>query len=143
MEKFIRNSSTTPIDDNEDFAESSSSSKGSNSSSSVTKKSSSGTKNGDEKETCQGEPGKAWDGTTAKEFACGHGTKLNPYIILTAEQLSKLSFIVGAKDSNYNSDSYTILGTRNFKTDKNFKVKQFKGFYRFTLNNKKKTASIH
>lgn len=103
-------SSTTPIDGNEDFAESSSSAKGDNSSSSTIKDSSSSTNDDDEKETCQGKSGKAWDGSTAKEFACGHGTRLSPYIILTAEQLAKLSFIVGAKDSNYNADSYFKLG---------------------------------
>ena len=60
-------------------------------------------------EDCVGEPGKPWDGTTAKDFACGSGTKLNPYIILTAEQLAHLSFVVGAKDENY-LDKYYKLG---------------------------------
>ena len=49
-------------------------------------------------EECVGDVGKPWNGTTAKEFACGAGTKLSPYIILTAEQLAKLSFIVGSND---------------------------------------------
>ncbi len=101
--------STTPVEDNEGVVESSSTHKSDRSSSSVTGNSSSSTKD-DEEESCQGEPGKAWDGSTAKEFACGHGTKLSPYIILTAEQLSRLSFIVGAKDSNYSADSYFKLG---------------------------------
>lgn len=85
---------------------SSSESEGEESSSSV-KVSSSSEEDG---ETCVGEPGKAWDGTTAKEFACGHGTKRSPYIILTAEQLAKLSFVVGAKDSKYDADTYFKLG---------------------------------
>lgn len=58
-------------------------------------------------EECVGEVGNPWDGTTAKEFACGAGTKLSPYIILTAEQLAHLSFIVGAKEE---SGSYYKLG---------------------------------
>lgn len=102
-------SSTTPIDENESVTESSSSSHDGKFSSSASRSSSSSSDAYDEKD-CQGEPGKAWDGTTAKEFACGHGTKLSPYIILTAEQLSRLSFIVGAKDSNYSADSYFKLG---------------------------------
>lgn len=111
--------STTPVEDNEGIVESSSSPKGDRSSSSVTENSSSSAKGDDEKKSCLGEPGKAWDGTTAKEFACGHGTKQSPYIILTAEQLSKLSFIVGAKDSNYNSDSYFKLGADIILHEKN------------------------
>ena len=52
-------------------------------------------------EDCVGEPGNPWDGTTAKDFACGAGTKLSPYIILTAEQLAKLSFVINASDKDY------------------------------------------
>lgn len=59
-------------------------------------------------EDCVGEPGKAWDGTTAKDFACGAGTKLSPYIILTAEQLAKLSFIVGANETEYQGKYYKL-----------------------------------
>lgn len=50
-------------------------------------------------ENCFGEPGKVWDGTSAKSFACGSGTKPSPFIILTAEQLAYLSFVTGASDS--------------------------------------------
>lgn len=57
---------------------------------------------------CVGEPGKPWDGTTAKEFACGSGTKLSPYIILTAEQLAKLAFIVGANETEYEGKYYKL-----------------------------------
>lgn len=59
-------------------------------------------------EDCIGEPGTPWDGTTAKEFACGAGTKLSPYIILTAEQLAHLSFVVGAKDKKYLEKYYKL-----------------------------------
>ncbi len=101
-------SPTTSIDDNGDFAKSSSSSDGNRSSTSATRSSTSSTE--DSAEECLGEPGKAWDGSTAKEFACGHGTRQSPYLILTAEQLAKLSFVVGSKDSDYNADSYFKLG---------------------------------
>ena len=57
---------------------------------------------------CVGEPGKPWDGTTAKEFDCGSGTKLSPYIILTAEQLAKLAFIVGANEKEYEGKYYKL-----------------------------------
>ena len=57
---------------------------------------------------CVGEPGKPWDGTMAKEFACGSGTKLSPYIILTAEQLAKLAFIVGANETEYEGKYYKL-----------------------------------
>ena len=57
---------------------------------------------------CVGESGKPWDGTTAKEFACGSGTKLSPFIILTAEQLAHLSFVINAKDKSF-SDKYYKL----------------------------------
>jgi len=57
---------------------------------------------------CVGDSGKPWDGTTAKEFACGAGTKLSPYIILTAEQLAHLSFVIGASDKDYLSKYYKL-----------------------------------
>ena len=57
---------------------------------------------------CVGEPGKPWDGTTAKEFACGSGTKLSPFIILTAEQLAHLSFVVNANDKNFSGKYYKL-----------------------------------
>ena len=59
-------------------------------------------------EDCIGESGKPWDGTTAKTFACGAGTKLSPYIILTAEQLAKLAFVIGANDENYQGKYYKL-----------------------------------
>lgn len=60
-------------------------------------------------EECFGEAGEPWDGTTAKDFACGAGTKLSPYIILTAEQLARLSFLVNSSDKAY-SGKYFKLG---------------------------------
>ena len=59
-------------------------------------------------EDCVGESGKPWDGTTAKEFACGSGTKLSPFIILTAEQLAHLSFVVNANDKNFSGKYYKL-----------------------------------
>ena len=59
-------------------------------------------------EKCAGDSGTPWDGTTAKDFACGAGTKLSPYIILTAEQLAKLSFIVGSNDKEYQGKYYKL-----------------------------------
>ena len=101
--------------DDEDEISSVSSSSGKKSSSSKTsdKKSSAVEKDkssssGELDEDCVGEPGIPWDGTTAKDFACGAGTKLSPYIILTAEQLAKLSFIVGANDKNYQGKYYKL-----------------------------------
>ena len=57
---------------------------------------------------CVGESGKPWDGTTAKEFACGSGTKLSPFVILTAEQLAHLSFVVNANDKNFSGKYYKL-----------------------------------
>lgn len=62
-----------------------------------------------DEEDCSGESGEPWDGTTAKDFACGTGTKLSPYIILTAEQLARLSFLVNASEKAY-SGKYFKLG---------------------------------
>ena len=59
-------------------------------------------------EDCVGESGKPWDGTTAKEFACGSGTKLSPFIILTAEQFAHLSFVVNANDKNFSGKYYKL-----------------------------------
>ena len=59
-------------------------------------------------EDCVSESGKPWDGTTAKEFACGSGTKLSPFIILTAEQLVHLSFVVNANDKNFSGKYYKL-----------------------------------
>ena len=72
-------------------------------------KSSSGRSSEVSDEECSGEVGKPWDGTTAKDFACGAGTKLSPYIILTAEQLARLSFVVNSSDKAY-SGKYFKLG---------------------------------
>lgn len=101
--------------DDEDEISSVSSSSGKKSSSSKTsdKKSSAVEKDkssssGELDEDCVGEPGIPWDGTTAKDFACGAGTKLSPYIILTAEQLAKLAFIVGANDKDYQGKYYKL-----------------------------------
>ncbi|MEE3340422.1 MAG: hypothetical protein VZR14_06810, partial [Hallerella sp.] len=58
---------------------------------------------------CVGTPGVPWDGTTAKKFACGSGTKFSHYIILTAEQLALLSFATGAQDDDY-TGKYFKLG---------------------------------
>ena len=101
--------------DDEDEISSVSSSSGKKSSSSKTsdKKSSAVEKDkssssGELDEDCVGEPGIPWDGTTAKDFACGAGTKLSPYVILTAEQLAKLSFIVGSNDKDYQGKYYKL-----------------------------------
>jgi len=83
---------------------SSSSNANAKSSSSVKSSSSSANEHGD----CVGEPGNPWDGTTSKSFACGAGTKLSPYIILTAEQLAKLSFAIGANDVDYQGKYYKL-----------------------------------
>ena len=68
------------------------------------KSSSSASDNGD----CVGESGEPWDGTTAKDFACGAGTKLSPYIILTAEQLAHLSFVVNSSDKAYQGKYFKL-----------------------------------
>ncbi len=59
-------------------------------------------------EDCVGEPGNPWDGTTAKNFACGAGTKKSPYIILTAEQLAHLSFVINASDKDYKGKYFKL-----------------------------------
>ena len=96
-------------DEDEEFSESGSAKAKSSSSGGSEKAKSSSDAADDIDEDCVGTPGEPWDGTTAKDFACGAGTKLSPYIILTAEQLAHLSFVVGAKDSEY-SDKYFKLG---------------------------------
>ena len=92
----------------DDSATKSSSSKKGDKSSSSKEKVSSSSFAEDLDEDCVGEIGNAWDGTTAKKFACGAGTKLSPYIILTAEQLAKLSFIVGANETEYQGKYYKL-----------------------------------
>lgn len=101
--------------DDEDEISSVSSSSGKKSSSSKTsdKKSSAVEKDkssssGELDEDCVGEPGTPWDGTTAKDFACGAGTKLSPYIILTAEQLAYLSFVVGSSEKEYKGKYFKL-----------------------------------
>lgn len=69
---------------------------------------SSSAENDQPKDSCQGTPGIPWDGTTAKFFACGAGTKRSPYIILTAEQLAKLSFAIGAGDKDFNGKYFRL-----------------------------------
>lgn len=71
-------------------------------------KSSSSQSSNENSEECVGESGSPWDGTTAKEFACGSGTKLSPYVILNAEQLAHLSFIVGGNDADYIGKYYKL-----------------------------------
>lgn len=70
--------------------------------------SSSSAENDQPKDSCQGTPGIPWDGTTAKSFACGAGTKRSPYIILTAEQLAKLSFAIGSGDRDFNGKYFRL-----------------------------------
>lgn len=79
-----------------------------NSSSSTSKKGKSSSSVKESEEECSGEPGNPWDGTTAKTFACGSGTKLSPYMILTAEQLAYLSFVVGANDKDYKGKYFKL-----------------------------------
>ena len=93
--------SASSNDDENSSTESSSGSKGSDNGSSGS--------DGSEEvlaEDCVGESGKPWDGTTAKDFACGSGTKLSPFIILTAEQLAHLSFVINANDKNFSGKYY-------------------------------------
>ena len=78
------------------------------SSSSTSKKDKSSSSAEDSEEECLGDSGKPWDGTTAKAFACGSGTKLSPYIILTAEQLAYLSFVVGSNDKEYKGKYFKL-----------------------------------
>ena len=100
-------SSTVSSDDDDIIPEKNISNNNSSSSTAKKDKSSSSVK--EPEEECFGEPGNPWDGTTAKAFACGSGTKLSPYIILTAEQLAKLSFIVGSNDKDYQGKYYKLL----------------------------------
>ena len=78
------------------------------SSSSTSQKDKSSSSAEDSEEECLGDSGKPWDGTTAKAFACGSGTKLSPYIILTAEQLAYLSFVVGSNDKEYKGKYFKL-----------------------------------
>lgn len=87
-------------------AESSSSKKETSSSSKGNNAASNGNEISEEK--CIGDSGRPWDGTTAKDFACGAGTKLSPYVILTAEQLAKLSFVIGANEKDYQGKYYKL-----------------------------------
>lgn len=93
-------------DDSEIATESSSSIKGKSSDSKSSGKNSSSS--AEESEECVGESGNPWDGTTAKNFACGAGTKLSPYIILTAEQLAYLSFVVNSSDKDYKGKYFKL-----------------------------------
>ncbi len=102
-------STVSATDDEEPLALSSSGKKGNSSNSKNNEKSSSSRSLDVMDEDCEGEAGEPWDGTTAKNFACGSGTKLSPYIILTAEQLAHLSFVVNASDKAF-SGKYFKLG---------------------------------
>ena len=93
-------------DDDEIATESSSSIKGKSSDSKSSGKNLSSS--AEESEECVGESGNPWDGTTAKNFACGAGTKLSPYIILTAEQLAYLSFVVNSSDKDYKGKYFKL-----------------------------------
>ena len=93
-------------DDDDNAAESSSSENGKSSSSKNSEKISSSST--EKSEECVGETGVPWDGTTAKSFACGAGTKLSPYIIQTAEQLAYLSFVVNASDKDYKGKYFKL-----------------------------------
>lgn len=98
---------SAPKNDDDSSEISSSSKKGTSSESkNGDKKSSSSTEDLDE--DCVGEAGEPWDGTTAKDFACGAGTKLSPYIILTAEQLAHLSFVVNSSDKAYQGKFFKL-----------------------------------
>ncbi|MFA6622661.1 MAG: hypothetical protein WCS54_00985 [Fibrobacteraceae bacterium] len=50
----------------------------------------------------------SWDGSTAKAFAGGAGTKANPYLIETPTQLAHLSFVVAANDAEYVGAYYRL-----------------------------------
>jgi len=106
---FAACSTVSAVDDEEPLALSSSSKKGNSSNSKNGEKSSSSRSSDDVDEDCEGKTGEPWDGTTAKNFACGSGTKLSPYIILTAEQLAHLSFVVNSSDKAF-SGKYFKLG---------------------------------
>ena len=105
--KVDPSSSSKSVDksSNSKAVDNTSSSKESEKSSSSVNEPSSSSKTQDE---CVGEAGNPWDGTTAKKFACGAGTKLKPYIILTAEQLAKLSFAIGASDADYQGKYFKL-----------------------------------
>lgn len=96
--------STDTVSVDDDFS-GAGSSKGENFSSGF---SSSSVTSSDSGEICAGEVGNAWNGMTAKNFACGAGTKRNPYVILTAEELSRLSFVVGSDDVNFRGKYYRL-----------------------------------
>lgn len=108
---FVGCSNTVSVNDgSEDNSEISSSSGKNDEGDTDSKSSSSGvnSENVEETEECTGESGIPWDGTTAKEFACGSGTKLSPYIILNGKQLARLSFIVGSNDKDYTGKYYKL-----------------------------------
>lgn len=98
--------SPPPQDDEESSA--TSDSEEDNSKSKNDKKKQSSHSDEESEEECEGESGEPWDGTTAKDFACGAGTKLSPYIIKTAEQLAHLSFVVNANEKEYQGKYYKL-----------------------------------
>ena len=99
---------TPPSQDDESSSTSDSEGKENNSKSKDDKKKQSSHSEEESEEDCEGESGEPWDGTTAKEFACGAGTKLSPYIIKTAEQLAHLSFVVNANEKDYQGKYYKL-----------------------------------
>lgn len=104
-------STTSAVEDDEAFENSSDSKQSSsskNTSSSSGENSPESSNSEELGEDCVGKSGVAWDGTTAKDFACGSGTKLSPHIILTAEQLAHLSFEIGANNKDYQGKYYKL-----------------------------------
>lgn len=99
---------TPPSQDDESSSTSDSEGKENNSKSKDDKKKQSSHSEEESEEDCEGESDEPWDGTTAKEFACGAGTKLSPYIIKTAEQLAHLSFVVNANEKDYQGKYYKL-----------------------------------
>lgn len=57
---------------------------------------------------CGGEGGTPWDGTTAKVFACGSGIERRPYVIMTAEQLAHLSFVVNSGNKDFSGKHFKL-----------------------------------
>ncbi|MCR5027930.1 MAG: hypothetical protein K6A31_01570, partial [Fibrobacter sp.] len=95
--KSVLEDSSSSEDGSSSATETSSSSVASSDSASSSSAESAESSSSKDPSVCEGTSGKAWDGTTAKEFACGSGTKLSPYIILTAEQLALLAFVTNAQ----------------------------------------------
>lgn len=106
--KSVLEDSSSSEDGSSSATETSSSSVASSDSASSSSAESAESSSSKDPSVCEGTSGKAWDGTTAKEFACGSGTKLSPYIILTAEQLALLAFVTNAQTSDYVGKYYKL-----------------------------------